>query len=83
LEEMIEKVGDYPEGEEKDELIRLIANQMKKCFLTWNKEVVDNKKIFDDLRELSKGKLDVSEDFLKLVASKDVLQNRKNKTRRK
>ena len=52
IEEMIEKVSDYPEGEEKKELIRLIANQMKKCFLTWNKELVDNRKILDDLREL-------------------------------
>jgi hypothetical protein len=77
LEEMIEKVGEYPEGEEKNELIRLIANQMKKCFLTWNKEVVDDRKIFDDLRELSHGKIDVSSDFLKLVESRDVLNSHK------
>jgi len=79
LEEMIEKVAEYEEGEEKNELIRLIANQMKKCFLTWNKEVVDDRKIFDDLRELSKGKLDISEDFFKLVESRDVLFNKKNR----
>jgi hypothetical protein len=79
LEEMIEKVAEYTEGEEKNELIRLIANQMKKCFLTWNKEVVDDRKIFDDLRLLSKGKLDIAEDFFKLVESKDVLFNKKNK----
>jgi hypothetical protein len=83
LEEMIEKVAEYPDGDEKNELVHLIANQMKKCFLTWNKEVVDNRKIFDDLRELSKGKIDISDDFLKLVESKDVLYNRKNKSRKK
>ena len=83
LEEMIEKVGSYPEGQERNELIRLIANQMKKCFLTWNKEIVDDNKIFDDLRELSKGKLDISEDFLKLVESKEVLHNKKNKKKNK
>ncbi|OIP83560.1 MAG: hypothetical protein AUK44_04970 [Porphyromonadaceae bacterium CG2_30_38_12] len=85
LEEMIEKTGDYPDGEERNELIRLIANQMKKCFLTWNKEVVDDRKIFDDLRELSHDKIDVPQDFLKLVESRDVLYNhsRKNKPRRK
>lgn len=83
LEEMIEKVAEYEEGEEKNELIRLIANQMKKCFLTWNKEVVDDRKIFDDLRELSKGKLDISEDFFKLVESRDVLFNKKNKPKKK
>jgi hypothetical protein len=85
LEEMIEIISKYPEGEDKNELIRLVANQMKKCFLTWNKEVVDDKKIFDDLRELSNGHIDVSPDFLRLVESRDVLNgnNRKNKPRRK
>lgn len=56
----------------------MVANQMKKCFLTWNKEVVDDKKIFDDLRELSNGKLDISEDYLTLLESKSFLQNGKN-----
>ncbi|MBP6609661.1 MAG: DUF4290 domain-containing protein [Paludibacter sp.] len=86
LEEMIEKVGEYPEGDERNELIRLIANQMKKCFLTWNKELVDDRKIFDDLRELSKGKIDVTPDFFRLVESRDVLHGHKrpvNKARRK
>jgi Domain of unknown function (DUF4290) len=83
LEEMIEKVAAYPDGDEKSELIRLISNQMKKCFLTWNKEVVDDRKIFDDLRELSKGKLDIPDNFLKLVESKDVLHNRRSKPKKK
>jgi hypothetical protein len=83
LEEMIEKVAEYPDGDEKSELIRLISNQMKKCFLTWNKEVVDDRKIFDDLRELSKGKLDIPDNFLKLVESKDVLHNRRSKPKKK
>ncbi|MFV0470702.1 MAG: DUF4290 domain-containing protein [Paludibacteraceae bacterium] len=78
LEEMIEKVANYPEGDTKSELIKMIANQMKKCFLTWNKEIVEDKKIFDDLRELSKGKLDISEDFLKLMESKNILQSGKS-----
>jgi hypothetical protein len=83
LEKMIARVADYEEGEERTELIRLIANQMKKCFLAWNKEVVDNRKIFEDLRELSNGKLDFTDDTFKLVESKDVLYNKKLKQRKK
>lgn len=83
LERMIERVADYEEGEERTELIRLIANQMKKCFLAWNKEVVDNRKIFEDLRELSNGKLDFTDDSFRLVETKDVLYNKKNKGRKK
>jgi hypothetical protein len=77
LEQMIERIGQYPDGDERNELIRLVANQMKKCFLTWNKEVVDDRKIYDDLYELSKGNINISEDFFKLIESKDVLQNKK------
>ena len=83
LEEMIERVATYPEGELKNEIIRMIANQMKKCFLTWNKEVVDDRKIFDNLREMSKGKVDLSEENFKLVESRDVLQvAKKNKPKK-
>jgi len=78
LEQMIEKAIAYPEGEQKNELILLIANHMKKCFLTWNKEVVDDRKIFDDLRLLSDGKIDLNPDFLKLMESKDILNKKRN-----
>lgn len=82
---MIERISDYPDDDTKKELIRMIANQMKKCFLSWNKEVVDDRKIFDDLRELSKGKIDVAEDIFKLMETKDVLHSKKvqNKPKKK
>jgi len=84
LEEMIEKVGDYPEGEERSELIRLIANQMKKCFFTWNKEGIGDRKIYDDLRELSKGRIDLSEDILKLIEiMKDTPSKKSNNNKKR
>lgn len=83
LEKMIARVADYEEGDERNELIRLIANQMKKCFLTWNKEVVDNKKIFEDLKELSNGKLDYTDDSFRLVESRDVFHPKRNKPKKK
>lgn len=45
------------EGEEKDALTLLIANHMKKSFLTWNKDYVDDDVIIAHLKELSKGQL--------------------------
>jgi hypothetical protein len=71
LEKMIERVADYEEGDERNELIRLIANQMKKCFQSWNKEVVDNRKIFTDLKELSKGRIDLDEENFKLAEPRE------------
>lgn len=83
LEDMIEKAAELQPGAEREELIMLIANQMKKCFLTWNKEIVDDSKIFDDLRELSYGRIDISKNFLKLIESRNVLHGSKRSKRKK
>ena len=82
LEQMIDKAVNYEDGNEKNALILLIANHMKKCFLTWNKEVVDDRKIFDDLRFLSDGKIDLNSDFLKLTESKNILNHNNNKKKK-
>ncbi len=73
LELMIRKANELEEGEEKNYLINLLANQMKKSFLTWNKESVDDRKIFKDLDELSAGKIVLDEEKYKLTESKEIL----------
>ena len=70
---LIDKALTYEDGEEKDQLIVMIANHMKRCFAGFNKEGVDDRKIFDDIRELSKGKIDLSEKNLQLVETKDIV----------
>ncbi|MFZ5429436.1 MAG: DUF4290 domain-containing protein [Bacteroidota bacterium] len=57
MELMIKKAMEYDEGPEKDVLIYQIANHMKKCYLTWNKDSVDDSLIFEDLSNMSKGLL--------------------------
>ena len=78
LENMIKKATQYEEGEQKEYLISLLANHMKKSFLTWNKENVDDRKIFKDMGELSEGKIVMDETSHKLTESKEILM-RKNK----
>ncbi|MDL2224474.1 DUF4290 domain-containing protein [Bacteroidales bacterium OttesenSCG-928-M06] len=78
LENMIKQAMSYEEGEQKNYLIDLLANHMKKSFLTWNKEVVDDRKIFDDLNQLSAGHISLDEEEHKLTESKDIL-SKKNK----
>ena len=55
LELMVDKAVEMEAGEEKDELIMLIANHMKKLMLAVNSDGVDDAKIFKDLREISHG----------------------------
>lgn len=57
IEKMIERACEYPEGEEKDALVMLIANHMKKLIFQINKEDVDDLKIFKDLTFYSRGKI--------------------------
>jgi hypothetical protein len=78
LEDMIKKATEYEDGELKDSLINMLANHMKKSFLTWNKEVVDDQKIFKDLQDLSGGRIVLTEDSHKLTESKEIL-SKKNK----
>ncbi|MCC8153929.1 MAG: DUF4290 domain-containing protein [Tannerellaceae bacterium] len=73
LELILKKATELEEGEEKNQLIKLVANQMKKSFLTWNKESVDDRKIFKDLDELSRGAIVLNEEEYKLTESRDIL----------
>ncbi len=62
LEKIIEKALEFEEGDEKRVLTEMIANYMKKSYLTWNRDSVTDDVIFDQLRELSKGKLKLAPD---------------------
>ncbi len=78
LESMIKRATEYEEENGRSLLINLLANHMKKSFLTWNKEVVDDRKIFDDLNYLSGGEIILDEESHKLTESRDILM-KKNK----
>ena len=86
LELMIRKATELEPGVERNQLVKLFATQMKKSFLTWNKESVDDRKIFKDLAELSHGEIVLNEEDLKLAESRDILSrsnsNKKNYTRK-
>lgn len=49
-----------PEGEERSALVMMIANQMKKLLTESTGDVVDDKRIFSDLRMISKGEINIS-----------------------
>ena len=63
LDQMIRTVSQYPDGPEKTQLTKDIANQMKKLYLTWNRDTVDDALIIHQLRELSEGRLTLPDDF--------------------
>lgn len=76
LEVLIKKACELPEGDEKNNLVALIGNHMKKDFMAWNKDTVDNEKINDDLMEYSNGQLQLDEAILKLMESRLAMNRR-------
>ena len=70
LEGLINKAIEYEEGLEKDNLIALICNHMRKTYITWNKDSIDDRKIADDLYELSDGKLKLNDEIVALMAER-------------
>ncbi|MBQ2539254.1 MAG: DUF4290 domain-containing protein [Bacteroidales bacterium] len=63
MESMIKKVAEYPEGEERDELVRLMAHAMKRDYLLWNRDTVEDDLISMQLEKISGDRLQVPEDF--------------------
>jgi len=59
IKTMIDVANTWEEGELKEALLFTIANHMKKCFLNWNKDTVEDAVIFGHLFELSEGKIDL------------------------
>ena len=88
IKRMIDVAIGWENDDMKKQLVYVIANHMKKCFLNWNKDTVEDDVILSHLDELSKGKLKVdpslkplseSQNLIKLTNKKFVKNNSKNK----
>lgn len=75
---IIDKTIEFEEGEEKDALVHAIANHLKKSYLNWNRESVDDEQIFEHLKVLSKSKLTLNDD-LSLNSTNEILARNKKK----
>ncbi len=78
IQTMIDVALTWEEGEKREALVFTIANHMKKCYLNWNKDTVDDTVIFKHLFELSAGKIDLRESEELLSESKNLLKKRNN-----
>lgn len=82
LENMIKKVREMETGTEKEELIGMIANYMKRSYLTWNRDSVSDDTILLQLEELSKGELKLGE-AEKLLATSEIIPSVKSNKKKK
>jgi Domain of unknown function (DUF4290) len=74
---MINVANSWEEGEMKKALVKVIANHMKKSYLSWNKDTVTDVVIFEHLYELSDGKLNLLGSSEELLNTNDLMRTNK------
>ena len=81
--QLIEKAIELEAGDEKEALIEVIANNMKKSYNVYNKEHVTDDVIFRHLKELSENRLDLTSiDSLEKSKIYHTSNNRNNNNRK-
>ena len=63
LEDMVRAVAEMPESEDRTLLAQQLANLMKRQYLQWNRDSVEDDVIVDQLTKLSGGRITLPEDF--------------------
>ncbi len=71
---MIDVANKWEDGDLKSALIKVIANHMKKSYLSWNKDTVKDDVIFEHLYELSDGRINLVESSEELLNTSDLLR---------
>ena len=82
IEKMLCEASDLEEGREKENLIRVIGNHMKKQYLMWNKEVVDDVTIVNDIDRFTEGKI-LLDPRTRFTDSRDIKHNTRKKKQRR
>lgn len=86
---LIKEAAKLEDNDYRKALIHATANQMKKAYLEWNKDTVEDRVILNDIRTISEGKIDASGLELKHFSAPkkqhhhNKRSNNSNKNRRK
>ena len=82
IEALIEAALKIENVEEQQELVQQIANLMKRSYLNYNRDSVNEEMIIDQLTSMSNGKLKLDEDFRFVHTNDIVITNNKKPTSR-
>jgi hypothetical protein len=63
LQRMVAKASEMPENAERTALVKLLIIQMKRAYMLWNQNVLDEHLIAEQLRILSDGKIVYTSDM--------------------
>lgn len=78
VEKLIKEGAEMEDGEMKKYYVELLANLMKRHYLNWNRDSVNDEVIVQHLKELSKGKLKLDEGF-NFKSTQDIISQNKQR----
>ena len=84
VEELLDRLKEMPDGPERDELMKLTANQMKLDLVQWGHGSIDDEKVADDMARLTDGavQLDLSSFKFNRVVMDEAPKGKKSKKRK-
>lgn len=85
LFELFETLKTMEPGEERDTLVRMAANQMKRCLLLWGHGNGDDEKVADDLARFTDGVIQLDLDSFRFdkIDVQSIAQQAKQKKQKK
>ena len=81
LFEIFEQLKQMEPGEERDHLVRLAANQMKRNLYQWSHGSCDDEKVASDLARFTDGKIQIDLDSFRFekMEAREIDRKRSNK----
>ena len=77
LEQLINRLSEMDDSEvdKKEELTVLVANQMKRSLANWNKNVLDDNRVAEDLAQYTDGQIQIDAGHFNFISTDKLLSN--------
>ena len=82
LFDVFKRLEQMEPGQERDELVKLTANQMRRNLVQWSHGSSDEEKVASDLARFTHGKIQLDLDTFKFEPIRDVPNNNNNKKKK-
>ena len=82
VEGMIAHAMTLEDGEERESFVELILIQMKKNYIAWNKDGVEDKRIIEDFRLYTKGAIDIEDREIRITPGNNQQRHFQNNGKR-
>lgn len=82
-EYIIDDIINREPGEQKDIMIKMLCNFMKMAYTNWNRDSVNDEQIFNDLKVMSDGKIEIPEGLVLNAIAEPQYKNHKSNKKKK